>query len=166
MKENKICKDCGVEKPLGDYHYADKPKGILKSYCNTCCQERVKKFIEQDPIHHRAYMQQYYVENPDKYMGNHYAKSTPRVAGVYLIHCVITDDTYVGCSSNLRHRYYKHRRNVGVGKQKKLSKLINLYTWEAFEWEVLETCDKDKIFERETYYIDKFKPTLNVNKNK
>ena len=163
MKE---CKDCGVEKDYSEYHYSDKPNGILKSYCKECSYKRVKEYYDKDPIAYRAYMQRYIRENPEKYSGNHKSKKYPPQSGVYIIECVLTDDKYVGCSSNLRNRYYKHRRNVGVSKQKPLSKLINEYTWECFSFEVLELCDKDKIFERETHYIQEYKPNLNVNKTK
>ena len=88
------------------------------------------------------------------------------VAGVYVIECLLTDDVYVGCSSNLRNRKYKHARNVGRAVQKELSKLIKQYGWEAFTFDVLETCDKKDIFERETHWIQEVKPNLNKNKNK
>jgi hypothetical protein len=110
MKE---CKDCGVEKDYSEYHYSDKPNGILKSYCKECSYKRVKEYYDKDPIAYRAYMQRYIRENPEKFAGNHKSKKYPPQSGVYIIECVLTDDKYVGCSSNLRNRYYKHRRNVG-----------------------------------------------------
>ena len=162
--ETKICKDCGVEKPLDQYHYSDKPNGILKSYCSECSYKRAQEHIAKDPIAHFHYMKRYYRENPERYPGNHKTKKTPPVAGVYIIEHSLTDNKYVGCSSNLRSRKYKHSRNVGVGKQKPLSKLIKEFGWESFSFDVLELCDKSVIFERETYWIQELKPNLNVNK--
>lgn len=162
--ETKICKDCEKDLPLEDYHYADKKNGILKSYCKDCSYERAKKHIAKDPLAYKYYMQRYYKENPDKYPGNHKNKKIPAVSGVYIIECLLTDDKYIGCSSNLRNRRYKHARNVGVGKQQHLSKLINELGWEAFSFDVLELCDKDKIFERETHWIQELQPNLNKNK--
>ena len=163
MKE---CKDCGVEKDYSEYHYSDKPNGTLKSYCKECSYVRVKKHIDEDPLAYRAYTQRYIRENPDKYPGNHTSKSRPKVAGVYIISCSLTDDSYVGCSSNLRNRYYKHKRNVGFGVQKDLSKLIKEYSWECFSFDILEVCEPEQIFEKETEYIKELKPNLNRNKTK
>lgn len=163
--ETKVCRDCGEEKDVALFHWGNKKKGILKSYCNKCSLERVKKHVEADPIAHRIYQQQYYRENPEKYPGNHYSKSTPTECGVYKITCLITGDTYVGCSSNLRDRLYKHKRNTGWSVQKDLKQLIKKYTWDAFKWEVLETCDPSVKFDRETYWIQIHKPTLNRWKN-
>ena len=160
-KMTKECKDCGVDKDLNEYHYSDKKKGILKSYCKDCSYNRAKKHIEKDPLAHYYYMKRYYKENPDKYPGNYITKKVPPVAGVYIIECLLTDDKYIGCSSNLRNRRYKHSRNVGVGKQKPLSKLIKEYGWEAFSFDVLEECDREMIFERETHWIQELKPNLN-----
>jgi len=162
--ETKICKDCNKELTLDRFHYSDKKKGILKSYCSDCCYKRAQEHIAKDPIAHFHYMKRYYRENPDRYPGNHKSKKTPPVAGVYLIECLLTDDKYVGCSSNLRNRRYKHARNVGRGKQANLTKLIKEYGWEAFSFDVLETCDKEMIFERETHWIQELQPNLNKNK--
>ena len=164
--EMKLCCDCGETKEYSEYHYLDKSSDILKSYCKECSYKRVQKHIDEDPIAYRAYMQRYIRENLEKFAGNHKSKTHPPQAGVYMIECVLTNDMYIGCSSNLRNRYYKHRRNVGLGKQKPLSKLINEMGWEVFDFKVLELCDKDTIFERETHFIQLYKPNLNVNKTK
>jgi len=76
----------------------------------------------------------------------------------------LTDDSYIGCSKNIRNRKYRHSRNVG-SKNKQLSKLIKEYGWEAFEFRVLEECDGEIIFERETHWIQELQPNLNRWKN-
>ena len=161
----KTCKDCNRELPIEDFHYSNKPKGIRKSYCRDCSYKRAKEHFDKDPLAHQYYMRRHYRENPEMYPGNYKTKKIPPVAGVYIIECLLTDDKYVGCSSNLRNRRYKHSRNIGVSKQKPLAKLIDQYGWEAFNFEVLVTCDKEKIFELETHYIQELKPNLNKNKN-
>lgn len=162
----KTCTRCGTDHPVENYHYANKPKGILKSVCKECSYLYAQEFIAKDPLAHHYYMKRYYKENPDKYPGNHYNHKYPYEAGVYLITNHLTGDTYVGCSSNLRNRYYKHRRNQGRSVQKNLSKSIKEYGWEAHSFEVLELCSKVDIFTLETTYIQKLKPTLNKNKTK
>jgi len=164
--ETKICKDCNKELSLDHYHYSDKPKGILKSYCKNCSYNRVKEYIDKDPIAHQYYMKRYIKENPDKYPGNHKSNSIPLVSGVYVIECLLTDDKYVGCSSNLRHRKYVHSRGVGRHKVKPLSKLVKELGWSAFSFDVLELCPKEVMFERETYWIQELQPNLNTNKTK
>jgi len=164
MMKTKTCKDCNKELTLDNFHYSDKKNGILKSYCRDCSYDRAQEFIAKDPIAHFHYMKRYYKENPERYPGNHTNKKIPPVSGVYVIECLLTNDKYVGCSSNLRDRRYKHSRNVGRGKQANLTKLIKEYGWEAFNFDVLETCDKEMIFERETYWIQKLQPNLNKYK--
>jgi len=160
----KICKDCGKELPFEMFHYSNKKKGILKSYCKDCSYNRVQEHIEKDPIAHKYYMTRYAKENPEKYVGNHYSKKIPAVCGVYKIECLLTDDFYVGCSSNIRDRMYKHRKASGRGKQANLYKLIKELGWEAFDTTILEECDKSVMFERETHWIQKLQPNLNKSK--
>ena len=62
--ETKICKDCGEELDVSMFHYSDKKKGILKSYCKDCSYKRVQSHIAEDPIAHKHYMNRYYRENP------------------------------------------------------------------------------------------------------
>tara|TARA_R110002167_G_scaffold236596_2_gene441796 strand:+ start:371 stop:868 length:498 start_codon:yes stop_codon:yes gene_type:complete len=164
--EYKTCTRCGNDHPVESYHYSNKQKGRRKSVCKDCSYLYAQEHIAKDPIAYKYYMQRYIKENPEKYTGNHKSQKTPPQSGVYLITNVLTGDTYVGCSSNLRNRKYKHKRNVGRGKQHNLSKLIKEYGWEAHTFEVLELCPKEEIFDRETLYIQELKPNLNKNKNK
>ena len=167
MEETKVCKDCGKDLPLSSYHYSNKPKGIRKSYCADCCYKRAQAHVDKDPIAHYHYIKRYYRENPEKFPGNYITKKFPPQCGVYKIDCVLTDDSYIGCSTNIRGRMYKHRKASGKGKQQNLYKLIKQYGWESFNVEVLELCDKEVVFERETFWINELQPNLNkYQKNK
>jgi len=159
--EYKTCTRCGKDHPVESYHYANKARGIRKTVCKDCSYLYAKEHIEKDPIAHHYYMKRYYNENPDRYPGNYRSKKIPPVAGVYIIECLLTDDKYVGCTSNLRNRKYKHSRNVGKSKQTNLSKLIKEYGWSAFSFDVLEECDRANIFIKETEWINKLQPNLN-----
>ncbi len=163
---NKVCTCCDNSFPVESYHYSNKKKGIRKSVCKDCSYEKAQAHIEKDPVAHYHYMKRYYRENPHRFPGNYITKSMPKVSGVYKISCELTDDVYVGCSSNIRGRMYKHRKASGKGKQQNLYKLIKEYGWEAFDMEVLELCDKEVMFERETYWINEIQPNLNKNKKK
>ena len=164
--ETKLCKDCNKELDINLFHFSNKALKRRKSYCKDCSYEHNKKHIAKDPLAYKYYMQRYYKENPEKYPGNHKAKKIDTIAGVYIIEHLLTDNTYIGCSSNLRNRRYKHSRNVGNSKNKPLSKLIKEYGWESFSFDVLELCDKSVMHERETHYIHKLNPTLNNYKTK
>ena len=163
--DTKECTRCGGEFPVESYHYANKAKGRRKSVCKDCSYLYAKEYIDKDPVAHYHYTKRYYRENPERYPGNHISKSMPKQCGIYKISCVLTDDTYIGCSTNIRDRMYKHRKASGRGKQQNLYKLIREYGWEAFDVEVLELCDKSVMFEKETYYIKLHQPNLNKNKN-
>lgn len=162
--ETKVCLDCSEDLPIEVFHFSNKKKGIRKSYCRNCSYKRAKANIEKDPIAHYHYMKRYYRENPEKYPGNYITKKMPAQCGVYKIDCVLTEDFYIGCSTNIRGRIYSHRKATGRGKQQNLYKLIKEYGWESFNVEILELCDKENMFERETYWIQELKPNLNKNK--
>ena len=162
--ESKVCLDYKNELPIEVIHFSNKKKGLRKSYCNDCSYKRAQKHIDNDPVAHYHYMKRYYRENPEKYPGNYITKSMPKQCGVYKISCELTDDSYIGCSNNIRGRMYKHKKASGRGKQQNLYKLIQEYGWESFDVEVLELCDREVLFERETYWINKLQPNLNTNK--
>jgi len=166
MEQSKVCTRCGIDHPLSHYHYANKKKGQLKSVCKDCSYLYAKENIAKDPIAHHYYMKRYYKENPERYPGNHHSKKIPAVCGVYKIECLLTDDVYIGCSKNIRDRMYKHRKASGRGRQQNLYKLIKEYGWEAFQTTILEECDREVLFERETYYIKELQPNLNKSKKK
>lgn len=159
--ETKTCKDCNKELPIEMFHIMDSKRGYRKSYCKDCDYTRKKGWIQENFLEWQYALKRYARENPEKYRGNHDSKKHPAQSGVYIIECVLTGDKYIGCTSNLRNRRYHHFRGVGRSKNKQLSKLIKEYGKEAFSFDVLELCDKEVIFERETHYIQELKPNLN-----
>ena len=166
MEEVKTCSTCGNDYPVNTYHYSNKAKGIRKSVCKDCSYKKAQAFIAKDPIAHYHYMKRYYRENPERFPGNHISKKHPPVCAVYKVDCMLTEDSYIGCTTNLRARMYKHKKASGRGKQQNLYKLIQEYGWEAFNVEILEETTKENMFEREAYWIKKLQPNLNKNKKK
>jgi len=162
--DTKQCTRCEGEFPVENYHYANKPKGLRKSVCKDCSYLYCKEHIDKDPIAYKHYQNRYYRENSHRYPGNHISKNIPKQCGVYKISCVLTDDSYIGTSTNIRDRIYKHRKATGRGKQQNLYKLIREYGWEAFDVEILELCEKEVMFKRETHWIQELKPNLNKSK--
>ncbi|MFA5436296.1 MAG: GIY-YIG nuclease family protein [Candidatus Neomarinimicrobiota bacterium] len=87
-------------------------------------------------------------------------------AGIYKIRNNITNDFYIGSAANLRYRWYNHRNALGANRHSNqhLQSAWNKYGADAFEFIVIELCEKGKLLEREQYYIDSESPAYNINK--
>lgn len=76
--------------------------------------------------------------------------------GIYAIRNKINGKVYIGSSADIHHRWVSHRS--GLNNNKHHAKHLQ-YSWnkngeDAFSFEILETCDLDKLVEREQYHID------------
>ena len=155
--ETKKCKKCGVEHSIEHYDWADKLRGYLKSYCRGCSMKTYNKWKVDNFEKHKEWFEQYYKNNPLMFGRTGLAKGRPmkttQKSGVYLITNTETGETYVGCSSDIKRRIWRHFYNRGRAKIKPLSKAIKQYGLEAFTSEVLEYCDKEVIFEKETEWM-------------
>jgi group I intron endonuclease len=87
--------------------------------------------------------------------------------GIYEIVNLVNGKKYVGRSIKLDKRKARHFRELrenrhglrnknGIlkGERDHLQRAFNKYGEEAFEWRILEYCEKEYIVEREQYYID------------
>lgn len=83
----------------------------------------------------------------------------PRQSGVYQIVCKPTGKVYIGSAVWLAKRKRYHREDLLKGKHhsQHLQKAWNKYGADAFGYSVLEYCEKEKIIEREQFYIDLLK---------
>lgn len=81
------------------------------------------------------------------------------ISGVYKITNTVTNEVYVGCSTNIRQRWYHHRSNYKMKGYKeygkKLYRSMREYGLENFKFEILEEAEPSVIFDRERYYIRK-----------
>ena len=84
------------------------------------------------------------------------------LSGVYKIINLKSDDFYIGSSIDLQDRYSSWRKEFNLKRYKHLNWLYN-NKLEDFEFEVIELLPpiKDKLWEREQYWVDNLKPTLN-----
>lgn len=85
--------------------------------------------------------------------------------GVYAIEQVGTGRLYIGSSVQIFRRWYGHRRNLNRGLHHS-SFLQNAWTKhgpEAFEFGILEECERADLLAKEQVYIDTLKPAFNVN---
>ena len=79
--------------------------------------------------------------------------------GVYAILNNKNKSIYIGGSSNVHKRMIIHKKQLKYKKHENrfLQKDWNEFGFNSFEAIVLEKCEKDKLIEREQYYIDAYK---------
>lgn len=86
-------------------------------------------------------------------------------SGVYLIKNTVNSKIYIGSTISLYKRSSQHKSKLLSNKHPNahLQNAINKYGIENFCFEVLEVCEKEKIREREGYYITTLKPQYNID---
>lgn len=82
-----------------------------------------------------------------------------KICGIYCIENVVNNKKYIGLSTNINRRLSDHKRNLqkNMHVNDHLQSAWNTYGEDNFNFFIIEVCDKDKLAEREIYYIDKFK---------
>lgn len=86
------------------------------------------------------------------------------VSGVYIITCMATGEQYVGSSYDIYYRWKRHRAALNSGKHinSKLAQRWEEYGQEQFKFEVFEECPREKLLEREQFWIYNLEPKLNI----
>ena len=95
-----------------------------------------------------------------------YNKNKKPISAVYLIKNNITNEIYIGSSSNIQNRWHVHRNSTNYLKYPNnlLYANIHKYGIKNFEFSILEECSRDKLLEKEQFYMDKLKPEYNIAK--
>lgn len=97
------------------------------------------------------------------------------ISGIYKITRIKTKEIYIGQSTSIDRRFQDHVKTaLGVGTlaNSQFHRVMSEDGPENFYFEILEEVEKDKLRERESYYIDWFKSdkfglnTLSGDKNK
>lgn len=78
--------------------------------------------------------------------------------GIYKFTSKTTGLSYIGQSIDIERRYKEHKRANG---DYSFHNAIKKYGWEDFIFEVLEYCEKDKLNEREKYWISYYNSYYN-----
>lgn len=85
-------------------------------------------------------------------------------SGIYKITNEITGKFYIGSAKDIDWRWYEHKRDLRLKSHcnPKLQHSWNFYGEDKFTFTILEEVvpDKQKLFEREQYYLDTFKPYM------
>src|SRR5512139_170279 len=81
-----------------------------------------------------------------------------RNTGIYCIENLVNGKKYIGQAHNIERRLYEHEYYLkkGADKATSLQLAVNKYGIENFSFYILETCEPDRLSEREVYYIYKF----------
>jgi len=94
-------------------------------------------------------------------------KENKNKSGIYKFTNIITNESYVGSSSNIGKRFYRYL-SINYLKDKTARYNSRIYTailkdgYDNFNIEILEYCDTNIILNREQYYIDLLKPKYNI----
>lgn len=88
-------------------------------------------------------------------------------SGIYMLINSENNKRYVGSSKNLYDRLHQHFHNLKYNKHHSLhlQASYNKYGESNFEYEVLEFCDLENLYEREQYYLDILHPEYNKRTN-
>lgn len=85
------------------------------------------------------------------------------MVGVYKITNLYTGDCYIGQSIHVEERWAEHFcKSYGAMHNPKFQKDIEALGKGGFSFEILEECQPEALVERETYWIDRLKPTYNT----
>lgn len=89
-------------------------------------------------------------------------------SGVYKIINIINNKCYIGSSVNIKERWINHRKSLKNGKHHSniLQRAYLKYGKENFLFEILEEVEpvKEKLLEKEQYFLDTLKPEYNILK--
>ena len=84
------------------------------------------------------------------------------MVGIYKITNKLNNRSYIGCSKNVEKRWVEHKYKAYAKTpsnkeyEKALYRAIRKYGVNSFDFEVLEECKKDEMYEKEIGYISKY----------
>ena len=82
--------------------------------------------------------------------------------GIYIITSP-NGKTYIGSSVNIERRWSTYKR-LNCKGQKALYASLTKYNYDSHKFQIICICEKEKLLWHEQYYIDNFKPELNIAK--
>lgn len=89
-------------------------------------------------------------------------------SGIYKWVNTITGEFYIGSAINLYKRLLQYYQNSYITHPSRGNSIICFslvkYGYSNFNLEILEYCNKDKLIEREQYYLDTLNPSYNILK--
>ena len=87
--------------------------------------------------------------------------SRTTIPGIYKITFKYDGRMYIGSSINIHNRWYNHKK---LNSGQVICRALKKYGIENFDWDIIETVsDLSKLTEREQYYLDYFKPFVDLH---
>ena len=85
-------------------------------------------------------------------------------SGIYIF--TIKDDTYIGSATDIRARFHIHLHHLRNSKHcnKFFQRSYDKYGEANLKHEVLEYVEKERLIEREQFYMDLMNPSMNIAK--
>ncbi len=85
------------------------------------------------------------------------------ISGIYKIVNTRNGKIYIGSSVKLKYRFYSHNRELKLNshRNKILQRIYNKYG-NVFKFEMIEYCKREKLIEREQYWMNKLNPEYNL----
>jgi len=160
----KTCTKCQVEKPLGEFYKNKNSKDGLFSQCKNCQNLAKQQWRKNNPEKRAAMRRAYYQKYPEKRAEERrrYRQRYPerkaeerrrwrknQPAAIYKITNKQTGVFYIGCSTQIKTRWGKHRRELKQDKHRNrlLQEAYNEYGLDAFEFEIIKEYPADTPFE-------------------
>lgn len=78
-----------------------------------------------------------------------------RITGIYIIKNIVNGKVYIGQSVNILRRKQAHFNLLSKNKHNNmyLQRSFNKYGIENFEFKIIEECEKNRLYEREFYWV-------------
>lgn len=88
-----------------------------------------------------------------------------KICGIYKIENLINGKVYIGQSSDIKKRWYSHKRDSSIETSKNynypLYKAFRKYGVDNFKFEIIEECLKEELNDKEIYYIQLYRSYIN-----
>ena len=87
-------------------------------------------------------------------------------SGIYTITYTKTNDFYVGSAKDFSKRFSSHKHSLinNTHHCSRLQNIFNKHGMDVLVFKEIEACKPEQLLEREQYYLDTLKPTLNTLK--
>jgi hypothetical protein len=159
----KVCNKCNVEKPLNEYYKGKTKKFGVQDKCKQCNKRLAIEWYNGNKERHTTNTMKWQHNNQDKqdnYVRKNYSKIS---SGVYQIKCMINGKRYIGKSIRPNRRMYEHFTiSDSHQSNEALQADIKQYGKQSFVFGIIEHCPTELLLERETYYINTYKPEYNA----
>lgn len=153
------------EKEKKDFYKIKISQNIIEDVLNL---QKWKKLLHDPSIVAKVIWSSYIIK-PTSDMCNRVVGSSP-VCGIYKITNIETGEIYIGQSVNIADRFKNHIKcglGINASSTNKLYNNMQQYGIWNFSFEILQKCSRDKLNEKERFWIDTYssdKIGLNLTK--